>query len=79
MSAEPPSYIHPRPFIWCPIAGHLHAIDRRNRTVPLGTSIQCLCGATHQRGPDDNTEHPWPTCRQCWDETCILVGLRPRQ
>lgn len=75
----PTSYTEPRSFVWFPLAGQRHAIHRQDRNVPLGTPMRCLCGATHPRGADGEGEWLWPTCEQCWDETCIIVGLRPRR
>lgn len=47
-------------------------------TVPPGAPMRCLCGATYPRGPDGEKERLlWLTCQQCWDETCMIVGLRP--
>ena len=71
------SYPKPRSFAWIPLAGRRHAIDRRDRNVPMGALMRCLCGATHPRGPDGDIEWLWPTCDACWDETCRIVGLRP--
>jgi zinc-finger len=68
-----------RPFVWFPLAGQRHAIDRRDRNVRLGAPMRCLCGISHPRGADGDSERLWPTCQQCWDETCAIVGLRPRQ
>ncbi|MGH3937395.1 MAG: zinc finger protein [Pseudonocardiaceae bacterium] len=67
-----------RSFVWFPLAGQRHAIDRHDRYVPGGEPMRCLCGATHPRGADGNIEWLWHTCGQCWDETCRIVGLRPR-
>lgn len=71
-------YPEPYPFVWFPLARQRHAIDRRDRNVPRGALMRCLCGVTHPRGPDGDMERMWPTCQECWDETCIIVGLRPR-
>ncbi|MGI9064338.1 MAG: zinc finger protein [Pseudonocardiaceae bacterium] len=67
------------PFAWFPLAGQRHAIDRRDRNVPVGSPMRCLCGVTHQRGADGDMEWLWPTCARCWDEACRIVGLRPRR
>lgn len=72
-------YQSPRPFVWFPLAEQRHAIDRRDRNVPLGTPMRCLCGVTHPRGVDGDMEWLWPTCEQCWDKTCEIVGIRPRR
>jgi hypothetical protein len=72
-------YWESHPFVWRPLAGQRHAIDRKDRTVPLGESIQCLCGERHPRGPEGEVEWLWPTCKRCWDLTCEIVGLRPRR
>lgn len=69
-----------RPFVWFPLAGQRHAIEQRDCDVPLGAPMRCLCGATYPRGPDGEMERLlWLTCEQCWDQTCTIVGLRPRQ
>ncbi|HEU0087892.1 MAG TPA: zinc finger protein [Pseudonocardiaceae bacterium] len=75
----PGPYPEPRLFAWFPLAGQRHAIDRRDRNVPLGAPMRCLCGATHSRGEDGDMEWLWHTCEQCWAETCKIVGLRPRR
>lgn len=66
-------------FAWFPLAGQRHAIDRRDRNVPLGEPMRCLCDAKHPRGPDGDMEWLWRTCEACWEETCKIVGLRPRR
>ena len=71
-------YPEPRPFVWFPLAGQRHAIDRRDRTVPVGSPMRCLCGAAHPRGSDGDMEWLWRTCEPCWDEACKIVGIRPR-
>ncbi|MGH3926089.1 MAG: zinc finger protein [Pseudonocardiaceae bacterium] len=58
-----------RPFVWFPLSGQRHAIDRRDRNVPLGTPMRCLCGASHPRSVDGDMEWLWKSCEQCWDET----------
>lgn len=68
-----------RPFVWYPLAGQRHAIQWQDRTVRLGAPMRCLCGATHPRGPDGDTEWLWPTCPPCWDQACIIVGIYPRR
>ncbi len=75
----PVPYSNPRTFVWFPLAGQRHAIDQRDRNVPLGAPMRCLCGVAHPRGAEGDMEWLWPTCEQCWDETCIIVGLRPRR
>jgi hypothetical protein len=73
-------YQEPRPFVWFPLAGQRHAIDRRDRNVPIDAPMRCLCGDTHPRRQDADAEWPlWPTCEVCWEETCKIVGLRPRR
>jgi len=67
----------PHPFAWFPLAGQRHAIDRRDRNVPLGAPMRCLCGVTHPRGADGDMEWLWHTCQQCWEEACKIIGLRP--
>jgi hypothetical protein len=56
-----------------------YAIDQQDRNVPRGALMRCLCGDTHPRGPDGDMEWLWATCQHCWNETCVIVGLRPRQ
>jgi hypothetical protein len=75
----PAPYPERHPFVWFPLAGQRHAIDRRDRNVPLDGPMRTLCGATHPRGSDGDMEWLWPTCQPCWDETCMIVGIRPRQ
>lgn len=75
----PAPYPEPRPFTWFPLAGQRHAIDRRDRNVPLDGPMRTLCGASHPRGLDGDMEWLWPTCQPCWDETCMIVGIRPRR
>ncbi|MGH3753181.1 MAG: zinc finger protein [Pseudonocardiaceae bacterium] len=65
-----------RPFAWFPLAGHRHAIDRRDRHVPLDTPMHCLCGAVHPRGAEGDMEWLWETCEACWGEACRIVGGR---
>ncbi|MGH3903171.1 MAG: zinc finger protein [Pseudonocardiaceae bacterium] len=73
---SPGPYPDPRPFVWFPLAGQRHAIDRRDRNVPLDTPMRCLCGATHPRGADGEMEWLWRTCELCWDQACKIVGVR---
>ena len=68
-----------RPFVWFPLAGQRHAIDRRDRHVPLGEPMRCLCGVSHPRGGEGKPEWLWPTCEQCWEEACRIVGVRRPQ
>jgi len=75
----PVPYSDPRPFVWFPLAGLRHAIKLQDRDVPPGGLMHCLCGATHPRGLDGDMEWLWTTCQPCWDKTCTLIGLRPRQ
>lgn len=73
-------YPEPQSFVWFPLAGQRHAINRDDRNVPRGAPMRCLCGVTHPRGPDGDREKTlWPTCTQCWDQACIIAGLRPLQ
>lgn len=51
-----------RPFVWFPLAGQRHAIDRRDRNVQLGAPMRCLCGVSYPRGADGDLERLWPTC-----------------
>jgi hypothetical protein len=71
------SYVYPRPFVWYPLQGQRHAINQQDRNVSLGEPMRCLCGAIHPRGASGDTEWLWPTCQECWDQACIIVGLRP--
>ncbi|MGH3938693.1 MAG: zinc finger protein [Pseudonocardiaceae bacterium] len=71
-------YPQSHPFTWFPLAGQRHAINRRDRHVPLGTSMHCICGEIHPRGAEGDMEWLWPTCQLCWDQTCEIVGVRPR-
>ncbi|MCA1708951.1 MAG: hypothetical protein LC808_39015 [Actinobacteria bacterium] len=64
------------PFAWFPLAGQRHAIDRRDRNVPIGSPMRCLCSVTHPRGADGDIDWLWPTCERCWDEACRIVGVR---
>ncbi|MBV9011180.1 MAG: hypothetical protein JO272_03880 [Pseudonocardiales bacterium] len=64
-------------FFWFPLAGARHAVDGRDRNVRIGALMRCLCNATHPRGASGDLEWLWPTCQKCWNETCIIVGLRP--
>lgn len=41
-----------RPFVWFPLSGQRHAIDRPDRQVPAGEPMRCLCGAIHPRGTE---------------------------
>ena len=55
----------------------LAPVDDRN--VALGAAMRCLCGAVHPRGPDGELEKTlWSTCEECWNQACIMAGLRPR-
>lgn len=65
-----------RPFVWFPLVGERHAIDRSDRHVPAGEPMRCLCGAVHPRGAEGDLEWLWKTCEQCWDEACRIVGVR---
>jgi zinc-finger len=67
------------PFVWFPLAGQRHAIDRRDRNVRLGSPMRTLCGTTHPRIPDGDMEWLWPTCEPCWEEACKITGIRPRR
>ena len=77
MLLSPGPFPDPRPFVWFPLAGLRHAIDRRDRNVPLDTPMRCLCGATHPRGADGEMEWLWRTCEPCWEQACKIVGIRP--
>ncbi|MGH3907026.1 MAG: zinc finger protein [Pseudonocardiaceae bacterium] len=68
-----------RPFVWFPLSGQRHAIDRCDRHVPVGSPMRCLCGASHPRGADGDMEWLWKSCEQCWDEACRIVGVRIRR
>ena len=65
-----------RPFVWFPLAGQRHAIDRRDRNVSVGEPMRCLCGSTHPRGDEGKAEWLWPTCEGCWKEACRVVRVR---
>ena len=67
------------PFIWFPLAGQRHAIDRRDRNVSAGSPMRCLCGVTHPRRGESKMEWLWPTCERCWEETCRIVGVGGRR
>lgn len=80
VAVMPSPHPEPQPFVWFPLNGARHAINRDDRYVPLGDPMRCLCGATHPRGPDGEREKTlWPTCQKCWNQACIIAGLRPRQ
>jgi hypothetical protein len=66
------------PFVWFPLAGKRHAIDRGDRHVPVGELMRCLCGAIHPRGAEGDVEWLWKTCEQCWDEACQIAGVKRR-
>jgi hypothetical protein len=70
-------YTETHPFVWMPLAGQRHAINRQDRHLPLGTPLPCLCSAIHPREAAGDREWLWPTCEQCWMEACKIVGLRP--
>lgn len=67
------------PFVWFPLAGQRHAIDRRDRTVRFGSLMRTLCGTAHPRGPAGDREWLWPTCDPCWDEACKILEIRPHR
>ncbi|MGH3912321.1 MAG: zinc finger protein [Pseudonocardiaceae bacterium] len=67
-----------RPFVWFPLAGQRHAIDRRDRHVSLGSPMRCLCGVIQPRGAEGDMEWLWKTCEQCWEEACRIVGVLKR-
>ncbi|MCA1606111.1 MAG: hypothetical protein LC775_11715 [Acidobacteria bacterium] len=69
-------YPEPHPFVWFPLAGQRHAIDRQDRHVPLGQPMRCLCGTAHPRGAEGKAEWLWPTCERCWEEACRIVRVR---
>ena len=76
MSMVPRHESHP--FVWFPLNRERHAIDPQDRNVPQGTLMRCLCGDSYPRGPAGDMEWTyWPTCQDCWDRACIIVGLRP--
>lgn len=79
MTIVPVPHPEPYPFVWFPLNRERHAIDRRDRNVPRGTLMRCLCGVSYPRGPDGDMEQMWPTCQQCWNETCIIAGLHPHR
>lgn len=67
-----------RPFVWFPLAGERHAVFRKDRQVPVGEPMRCLCGAVHPRAATEVTDWMWPTCVRCWEEACKVAGLRRR-
>ncbi|MGH3755209.1 MAG: zinc finger protein [Pseudonocardiaceae bacterium] len=67
-----------RPFVWFPLAGQRHAIDRRDRHVPAGEPMRCLCRVSHPRGAAGEMEWLWQTCEPCWEEACRIVRVRVR-
>ncbi|MGH3835770.1 MAG: zinc finger protein [Pseudonocardiaceae bacterium] len=75
----PAPYPESHPFVWFPLAGQRHAIDRRDRNVPFGSPMRTLCGGSYPRGPDGDMEWLWITCEPCWDAACKIVGIRPRR
>jgi hypothetical protein len=78
LPVAPVPYPESHPFAWFPLTGQRHAIDRRDRNIPVGSPMRCLCGVTHLRGADGDMEWLWPTCERCWDEACRIVGVRRR-
>jgi hypothetical protein len=48
------------PFVWFPLAGQRHAIDRGDRNVRLGSPMRTLCDTAHPRGPAGDVEWLWP-------------------
>jgi len=75
----PAPYPESHPFVWFPLAGQRHAIDRQDRNVSVSAPMRCLCGSTHPRGAESKMEWLWPTCERCWDEACKIVGVRERR
>lgn len=73
---EPALYQQSRPFVWFPLAGQRHAIDRRDRNVP-DSPMRTLCGAAHPRGTEGDMEWLWPTCEQCRNDACKIVSIFP--
>ncbi|MBV9140406.1 MAG: hypothetical protein JO115_05740 [Pseudonocardiales bacterium] len=67
------------PFVWYPLAGQRHAIDRQDRAVPLGSPMRTLCGSAHPRRTAGDTEWLWPTCQPCWDQACTILGIPPHR
>ncbi|MGH3939312.1 MAG: zinc finger protein [Pseudonocardiaceae bacterium] len=65
-----------RPFVWFPLFGLRHAINRRDRHVSFGSPMRCLCDAAHPRGAEGDMEWLWKTCEQCWEEAFRIVGVR---
>ncbi|MGH3941655.1 MAG: zinc finger protein [Pseudonocardiaceae bacterium] len=69
----------PRTFWWLPVTGQRHAIRACDSTAPTGAPLHTLCGTTVDRPvPPTDADWLWPTCEQCWTETCKIVGLRRR-
>ena len=75
MPGVPAPYPATHPFVWFPLAGQRHAIDRRDRDVPVGAPMRCLCGVTHPRGGESKIEWLWPTCE---GSSLDQVGLARR-
>ena len=67
-------------FWWLPVEGLRHAIRRRDRDNPTGSSVHTLCGEIYERpAPPSELQWLWRTCEPCWTETCTMVGLLPRK
>ena len=47
LPVAPAPYPKSHPFAWFPLAGQRYAIDRRDRNIPVGSPMRCLCGVTH--------------------------------
>jgi hypothetical protein len=70
----------PHPFWWLPVQGLRHAIHSQGKTAPTGALLHTLCGYSIPRpNPPSDLEWLAKTCESCWEETCILVGLRVRK
>lgn len=67
------------PFVWFPLAGARHAIDRRDRNVRFGSPMRTFCGTAHSRRLAGDREWLWPTCEPCWDEACEILEIRPHR
>lgn len=69
-----------RPFVWLPLNGKRHAIERDDRQVEVGEAMRCLCGAVHPRAVVGDMEWlMWKTCESCREEACRIVEKRNKK
>lgn len=66
------------PFVWYPLAGQRHAIDRNDAQKPMGEAVRTLCGQVHPRIPVDELKWLWCTCEPCWEAACQMIGIERR-